>query len=179
MSAVLRVAKNLDIDAIREVHLQAFSGDEKQQVAILATHLLSEKTSPETFALVAEIDGTVVGHIAFSPVTINSKKNWQGYILAPLGVKPPYQKRRIGSQLIENGIARLSKQKINALFVYGDPEYYGKFGFKAETATHYLPPYELLYPFGWQALVLNQEDYSLEHAVKLTCVASLQDPALW
>ena len=175
---LIRVAKNLDIDAIREVHLQAFSDNEKQMVATLAIHLLSEETSPATFALVAETDGAVVGHIAFSPVTINSNKNWQGYILAPLGVKPEYQKRRIGSQLIENGIARLSKQKVNILFVYGDPKYYGKFGFKAETATQYLPPYELLYPFGWQALVLNHEE-SPEQAVKLSCVASLQDPALW
>ncbi len=174
----IRAATNLDCDNIREVHLCAFSGGEAQIVATLASSLLGEETSPETFALVAEIDGTAVGHIAFSPVTVDTNKNLKGYILAPLGVKPEYQKRRIGSKLIEIGIEQLKKKGVNVLFVYGDPKYYGKFGFKAETATNYLPPYELQYPFGWLAIALNEEG-SVEQSVKISCVASLRDPALW
>ena len=44
---------------------------------------------------------------------------------------------------------------VNVVFVYGDPKYYGKFGFSAEVASAYSPPYELQYPFGWQAVALN------------------------
>lgn len=174
----IRAATKLDRDNIRQVHLRAFSGDEAQVVATLASNLLSEETSPETLAWVAEIDGTVVGHIAFSPVTFDTHKTLKGYILAPLGVMPEYQKRSIGSDLITVGIEQLSKQGINVLFVYGDPKYYGKFGFKATTATHYLPPYELQYPFGWLAIAINAER-SAERTVKISCVMSLRDPALW
>ena len=174
----IRMATQLDRGHICEVHLRAFSEREAQVVAPLASNLLSEETSPETFAWVAEIEGAVVGHIAFSPVTFDTNKQLKGYILAPLGVMPECQRRRIGSELIEIGIEQLSKQGINVLFVYGDPKYYGKFGFKAETATQYLPPYELQYPFGWLALAINEESCA-ERPVKISCVASLCDPALW
>ncbi len=174
----IRLATNLDREDIRKVHLRAFSKDERQVVSTVAVNLLGEETSPETISLVTETDGALLGHIAFSPVTIENRKNWEGYILAPLGVLPECQNRRIGSNLIEDGIERLSKMGVNVLFVYGDPKYYGKFGFNADLASKYSPPYELQYPFGWQAIVLNEG--SLETAtVRITCVASLCDPELW
>ena len=174
----IRVATILDRENIREVHLRAFSEDERQVVSTLAVNLLSEETSPEAFSLVAESDGVVVGHVAFSPVTVDNSEKWEGYILAPLGVKPEYQNRRFGSKLIESGMERLSEKGVNVLFVYGDPEYYGKFGFKADAASRYLPPYELQYPFGWQAIALNEVGFE-ESTVKISCVASLCDPELW
>lgn len=174
----IRLATSLDSEDIREVHLCAFSEGEKQKVSTLAANLLSEETNPETISLVAEADGTVVGHIAFSPVTINNNKNWIGYILAPLGVKPEYQKRQIGSKLVERGIEQLSKMGVNVLFVYGDPKYYGRFGFNADQASGYSPPYELQYPFGWQAMILNEGAFT-ESTVKLSCVDSLKDAELW
>ena len=79
---------------------------------------------------------------------------------------------------MENGIEQLANNGANVLLVYGDPKYYGKFGFKPETAAHYLPPYELQYPFGWQAIVLRN-GVPHERAVKISCVAPLRDPELW
>ena len=174
----IRVATNLDRDEVRKIYLCAFPEGEKQIVSTLAVNLLSEETSPKTISLVAEADGAAVGHIAFSPVTDNNNKSWKGYILAPLGVKPEYQKRQIGSKLIESGMERLSKMGINILFVYGDPKYYGKFGFNADLASGYSPPYELQYPFGWQAIILNEGVFT-ESTVKISCVDPLKDPELW
>ena len=174
----IRVATSLDRDDIREIHLCAFPEGEKQDVSTLAVNLLSEETSPQTFSLVAEADGAVVGHIAFSPVTVHNNKGWKGYILAPLGVKPDYQKRQIGSKLIESGMERLSEMGVNVLFVYGDPKYYGRFGFNTDLASGYSPPYELQYPFGWQAIILNEGDFP-ESTVKISCVDPLNDAELW
>jgi putative acetyltransferase len=112
----IREAMNLDREDIREVHLGAFPEGERQIVATLAVNLLSEATSLETIALVAEVGGTVVGHIAFSPVTLENKERWKGYILAPLGVKPEFQKHGIGSGLIESGKKRLSESEVNVLY---------------------------------------------------------------
>ena len=174
----IRVATSLDRDAVRDIHLCAFAEGEKRIVSTLAVNLLSEETSPKTISLLAEADGAVVGHIAFSPVTVDNNMSWKGYILAPLGVKPEYQKRQIGSKLIESGMERLSKMGVNVVFVYGDPKYYGKFGFNPNVASRYSPPYELQYPFGWQAIALNDDAFT-DSAVKISCVAPLSDPELW
>ena len=174
----IREATSLDRDDVRDIHLCAFPEGENQIVSTLAVNLLSEETSPKTISLLAEADGAVVGHIAFSPVTVNNNNSWKGYILAPLGVKPEYQKRDIGSKLIESGMERLAKMGVNVLFVYGDPNYYGKFGFDADTASGYSPPYELQYPFGWQAIILNEGVFT-KSSVKISCIDPLNDPALW
>jgi len=174
----IRIATNLDRDDVHSVHWSAFAEGERGIVSKLAVDLLSEETTPQTISLVAETEGAVVGHVAFSPVTIGSNKNFQGYILAPLGVNPEYQKRRIGSKLIESGMQQLSRMGVGILFVYGDPKYYSRFGFSVDAAERYIPPYELQYPFGWQGIALN-ECSTGKSPVKITCVTSLCDPALW
>lgn len=100
MATCIRVASDLDRDGVRDVHLRAFTDDENRVVAMLAARLLSEETHPETINLVAERDGGIVGHIAFSPVTADAGTSWLGYILAPLGVMPEYQRGGLGSSLI-------------------------------------------------------------------------------
>ncbi|NEV61861.1 N-acetyltransferase [Thiorhodococcus minor] len=174
----IRLARGIDHNDIRDIYLRAFPEGECKLIARLALSLLSEESNPETIGLVAEADGRVVGHVAFSPVTTDGPSHWLGYILAPLAVKPEYQKGGIGSALIRSGIEQLSIRGVDAFFVYGDPEYYGRFGFTAEAAGRFLPPYELQYPFGWQAMVMH-ETVSNGQTVKLSCVASLREPALW
>lgn len=174
----IRIATTQDRDDIQKVYLCAFPENESGIVSRLAVDLLFERTMPQTISLVAETDGALVGHIAFSPVKIDNNENFQGYILAPLGVIPDYQKQRIGSKLTEHGIQQLSVTGVNVVFVYGDPKYYGRFGFSADAAHQYTTPYQLHYPFGWQAIVLKE--CSIENPpVAITCVTSLCDPELW
>ena len=71
----VRIATSLDRDDVRDVHLAAFAGSERQIVSKLAIDLLSEETTPQTISLVAEIKRTVVGHVAFSPVTLGTNEN--------------------------------------------------------------------------------------------------------
>ena len=174
----VRVATNLDRDDIHSVHWSAFTEGERDIVSKLAVNLLSEESTPQTISLVAETEGIVVGHVAFSPVSFDNNEPGQGYILAPLGVKPNYQKCHIGSKLIESGMQQLSKMRVDILFVYGDPKYYGRFGFSVEAAECYIPPYKLQYPFGWQGIVLN-ECITGKSSIKITCATSLCDPTLW
>jgi putative acetyltransferase len=174
----IRIATTLDQDEVRGVHLSAFPEGERGLVSTLAVNLLAEQSVPQTFSLVAESEGAVVGHVCFSPVTIETHANLQGYILAPLAIKPDYQNRHIGSQLIEDGMQRLSAMEVDILFVYGDPAYYSRFGFGADAAARYTPPYPLQYPFGWQGIALNASDTE-GSPVNITCVSSLCDPVLW
>ncbi len=174
----IRIATSLDRDGVRSIYLASFAEDERKLVSKLAINLLAEKTTPKTISLVAETEGAVVGHVAFSPVTMDTDENCQGYILAPLGVQPEYQRRRIGSKLIERGMQQLSAMGMDILFVYGDPSYYSRFGFGADAAARYIPPYVLQYPVGWQGIALN-EITGDKSPVKISCVTSLCDPELW
>jgi len=176
--APIRPATSRDREAVREVHMRAFPEGEGQVVSDVALNLLGEETTPETISLVAEADGAVVGHVAFSPVTVEDRKDWKGYILAPLGIVPEFQRQGLGSRLIEAGMERLKQMGVHVLFVYGDPEYYGRFGFRADPASGFSPPYELQYALGWQAVVLNESD-PFSGPVTISCVASLRDPELW
>lgn len=175
----IRTATDSDRDSIREVHMRAFAKGERDVVAALAVSLLGDQTRPETISLLAEVQGRVVGHVVFSPVTAATRKNWLGYLLAPLGVVPERQKSGVGKRLIEVGMARLAANHVDVLFVYGDPEYYARYGFSADAAVGFLPPYTLQYPFGWQAVVLKNGQGAGEESLQLSCVASLCDPALW
>jgi putative acetyltransferase len=174
----VRITTRQDADEVRGVHLSAFPEGEGKIISKLAVDLLSEETTPPTVSLLADVDGFAVGHVAFSPVAIDSTLGFQAYILAPLAVRPNYQKRCIGSRLVESGMQRLSAMGVGILFVYGDPKYYGRFGFSVETAEGYVPAYPLQYPFGWQAVALRDHGAKRSPA-RIACVASLSDPALW
>jgi len=174
----IRVATSDDRTDVHGVYWSAFGEDERELVAKLAVDLLSEIASAPVFSLIAECEDVVVGHLALSPVTIDNEDDFLGYILAPLGVRPDYQKRRIGSQLVEFGIQHVSRLGADILFVYGDPNYYGKFGFNVEAASRFVPPYKLQYPLGWQGIAFRECTMARPRA-KIACVASLCDPALW
>jgi putative acetyltransferase len=174
----IRIATPQDADEVRGVHRSAFPEGEGGIIAKLAVDLLSLETTPQTVSLVAEVDGVVVGHVAFSPVAIDGTVEFQGYILAPLAVRPDYQQQGIGSRLVESGMQRLTELGVGILFVYGDPKYYHRFGFRVEVAKGYVPACPLRYPLGWQAIVLRDSGVKTAPA-RIACVPSLSDPALW
>ncbi len=174
----IRAATSQDCDSIRRLHLRAFPEPEGEVVAKLACDLLSTAATPSTLSLLAVVDGAVVGHVAFSPVGIAANQDFEGYILAPLGVDPEYQGRGVGSQLVGYGLRKLTARGTNAVFVYGDPAYYGRFGFCTEAAEPFRAPYRLKYPFGWQANLIR--DCVLESVPStIGCVAPLCNPELW
>lgn len=82
-----------------------------------------------TLSLVATHDGEVVGHVAFSPVTINGESgDWYG--LGPVSVWPDRQRTGIGQALIREGLQRLRSMGAGGCVLLGDPAYYARFGFE-------------------------------------------------
>jgi putative acetyltransferase len=118
-----------DVDAIREVVRAAFaagphsSGTEPQIVDDLREDGALE------LSLVAEIDGRVVAHIAFSPASIGgARAGW--FLVGPVAVHPDYQGRGIGRDLIEASLATRRARDARGAVLVGDPEFYGRFGFR-------------------------------------------------
>jgi len=109
--------------------------------AAFAGKTYSDQTEPQmierlrragalTISLVAEEDGRVVGHVAFSPVTLSGgEAGWYG--LGPISVRPDRQKQGIGSALIHEGMERLRALGAQGCVLVGDPGYYNRFGFAA------------------------------------------------
>ncbi|MCG8438811.1 MAG: N-acetyltransferase [Pseudomonadales bacterium] len=83
-----------------------------------------------SLSLVAEMDGELVGHVAFSPVTLSSgASHWYG--LGPVSVLPEWQGKGVGSQLVLAGLDALKAQGAHGCVLLGDPNWYKRFGFVA------------------------------------------------
>jgi putative acetyltransferase len=126
---IIRSERSTDVDAIAAVTVAAFStlaiSNHTEQFIIAALRTAKALT----VSLVAESDGRVVGHVAFSPVTISDgTPNWYG--LGPVSVLPEYQRQGIGKALIREGLSRLKDMNAHGCCLVGHPEYYKKFGFK-------------------------------------------------
>ncbi|MEM1318409.1 MAG: N-acetyltransferase [Pseudomonadota bacterium] len=97
-----------------------------------------------TLSLIAEDGGTIVGHAAFSPVTIGSTQGgWYG--LGPISVAPDRQRGGIGSALIEAGLARLRDMGAAGCALVGNPDYYHRFGFRSGSVSYRETPIQYVH----------------------------------
>jgi putative acetyltransferase len=126
---IIRKETPSDIEAITHVTIAAFKtlpiNNHTEQFIIKALRAAGALT----VSLVAEVDGRVVGHVAFSPVIMSDgTKDWYG--LGPVSVVPEYQKQGIGKSLINEGLTLLKELGGQGCVLVGDPNYYKRFGFK-------------------------------------------------
>ncbi len=126
---IIRKETVADIDKITEVTIAAFRtlpiSNHTEQFIINALRAADALT----ISLVAEIDGRIVGHIAFSPVTISDNSiGWYG--LGPVSVLPDYHKQGIGKSLVNEGLSLLKELGGQGCALVGDPKFYQRFGFR-------------------------------------------------
>lgn len=136
LEVVVREETPQDWEAITAVTMSAFEtleiSDHTEQFIISALR----RAEGLTVSLVAEIDGAVVGHIAFSPVSISDgTPDWYG--LGPVSVSPQYQRQGIGKALVREGLARLEAMDARGCCVVGHPAYYPRFGFHRMAGLHF------------------------------------------
>jgi putative acetyltransferase len=174
----IRLAQEIDLDSVLKVIKTAFSDEENKVIMNLVQELHQETISPSIKSLVAEVENQIIGYVSYSPIFLKSDSSISGYILAPLAVSPEHQKQGLGSNLIKSGIDMLTKDGVGVLMVYGDPNYYGKFGFKEEIGHSFVPPHQLQYPFGWTGMMLNETVMPNEQ-IQFKCVSALSKPELW
>ena len=125
---VIRSETDADVSAITEVTVAAFKtleiSNHTEQFIIAALR----DAKALSVSLVAELVGRVIGHIAFSPVSISDgTRDWYG--LGPVSVLPEHQRKGIGKALIKEGLSRLKDMNAQGCCLVGHPDYYKKFGF--------------------------------------------------
>lgn len=125
---IIRSEQPSDVEAIAEVTKAAF---EDHPFSHQTEHFIIQDLRADdalTISLVGEVDGRVVGHIAFSSVTISDgTTDWHG--LGPISVLPEYQGRRIGTSLVNSGLSLLKSLSSNGSVLVGSPTYFNRFGF--------------------------------------------------
>ncbi len=121
----IREERREDTHAIRLVHEQAFAGPTEANLV----HML-RMGNKAPVSLVAADGEKVVGHILFSPITIDPPvPSIRGIGLAPIAVVPGYQEQGIGGRLVQEGLRACHRQRYDVVVVLGDPHYYSRFGF--------------------------------------------------
>ncbi|RUL98736.1 GNAT family N-acetyltransferase [Rhizobium chutanense] len=126
-----------DIDAIHDLTSTAFKpmpysdGTEAEIIRRLRA------AGDLTISLVAEQDGEVLGHVAFSPVTIDGAQDgWFG--LGPISVKPERQRQGVGKALIARGLELLRETGASGCVLIGNPDIYSRVGFSSDGQLKYL-----------------------------------------
>ncbi|MCV9965187.1 N-acetyltransferase [Pararhizobium sp. BT-229] len=145
---IVRTENAADVVAIHDITLEAFKdhpysdGTEHLIVGRL------REAGALSLSLVAEVEGEVVGHIAFSPVELSDgSEQWFG--LGPVSVRPAFQGQGIGSALIRKGLDILRDRAAAGCVVVGDPALYRQFGFENDARMTYAdcaPQYFLAQP---------------------------------
>ncbi|WP_309734724.1 N-acetyltransferase [Chamaesiphon sp. OTE_75_metabat_556] len=121
VTAIAAVTEAAFLNAPHTSHTEQFIANALRKAGMLSV------------SLVAEDHGAIVGHVAISPITISDgSSGW--YILGPISVTPDRQGLGIGSQLVKQALTELSKLAASGCVLVGNPNYYGRFGFKPEPA---------------------------------------------
>ncbi len=123
---MIRNEQPQDAEAIREIHVRAF--DQPVEAELVET---LRRNCDDLLSLVAIVENQVVGHILFSPATIEgADETLQGMGLAPMAVLPEFQRQGIGSELVRAGLKILERKQCPFVIVLGHAVYYPRFGFE-------------------------------------------------
>ena len=148
----IRYEKPEDIPLIYSVHEKTFKRDAE---ARLADRL--RRACTDHISLVAEDNGTIVGHVMFTPVLIKNEKQVRGMGLAPMAVLPSYQRRGIGTLLVNSGLQMLQKKGCPFVIVLGHPDYYPRFGFQPASRFNVRSQWEGVPDEAFMILVLDDK----------------------
>jgi len=129
-NCLIRTEQDEDRTAISRLHEAAFGRHFEARLV----ETLRRKARPY-LGLVAIAHDELIGHLLFTPVRCAMQPEARLLGLAPMAVKPEFQKQGIGTRLIKGGLSAARDTGARAVVVLGDPAYYGRFGF-TPAATH-------------------------------------------
>lgn len=150
---IVRDARQEDHAEILAITRVAFP--EEDLVPLMSALLLHETVRTR----VAQNDGSIFGFICWSSCTVGDATETVA-LLGPLAVRPKMQRQGIGSELVKDGLAELAQKGVSCSVVLGDPAYYGRFGYAAETKIQAPYPLPEEWRTAWQGLKLKGPEQS-------------------
>ncbi|MCU6768392.1 N-acetyltransferase [Barnesiella propionica] len=175
----IRETTSEDFDDIMDVERQAFGSENE---ATLVSRLLADKSAEPIVSLLAFHKGQAIGHIFFTRVYFNDgKEQPMMHILAPVAVKPEYQRQGLGGMLIRTGIRLLQEMGSNLVFVLGHKEYYPRYGFLPRAAClGYPAPYPISdqYADFWMVRPVSEKGFDIGRG-QIRCSDVLNRPEYW
>jgi len=175
----IRETKIEDFNDIMEVETEAFGYDKE---AKLVAELLTDKSAEPTISMLAFYNDEAVGHILFTRAYFEGQQEQPMiHILAPLAVKPKFQRQGIGGMLIRAGIQNLQAKGSSLVFVLGHKEYYPKYGFIPDAMRlGYSAPYPILEEYAdcWMVQAITPEGFGVGKG-KIKCSDILNKPEHW
>lgn len=175
----IRETNTDDFEKMMAIEKQAFGYDKEAE---LVAKLLADKTAEPMVSLLAFCKEEAIGHILFTRAYFeNQGVQPMMHILAPLAVKPEYQRQGIGGMLIKAGIEKLREKGSNLVFVLGHKEYYPKYGFIPHAAKlGYHAPYPILEEYSdyWMVQTISPKGFEIGKG-KIQCSDELNKPEHW
>lgn len=124
VEGTIRAETPEDREAIRDLLADAFG---RTTEATIVERLRTDHADAFGPALVAELDGQVVGYVCCSLMHLDEEPDLRLLALGPIGVLPARQAMGIGSALI----TRIQELVSDPIALLGDPGWYGRFGFRS------------------------------------------------
>ncbi|MNM99604.1 hypothetical protein D3C81_1121690 [compost metagenome] len=126
---IIRTETEKDFEEVYQLNYLAF--DNREDESKLIDRIRSSEEFIPELSIVAEQDDEIVGHILLSKASVEDHDTYHPVIvLAPIAVKPNYQKQGIGAKLINEGISRCRALGYNIILLIGHPTYYPRLGFQ-------------------------------------------------
>ncbi|WP_406611327.1 GNAT family N-acetyltransferase [Agarivorans sp. JK6] len=159
-----------------QVFADSEGAEEGQLIKALVAEMIETTPEQDLIGFVASTNEELVGCIFFSRMLLASDN--VAFILSPVAIATKQQGQGVGQKLINYGVEQLRKLDVDLLITYGDPNFYGKVGFKQITEKQIKAPCKLSHPEGWLAQSLsNQEIPNIKGASQ--CVAALNKQKYW
>ena len=159
-----------------DVFFQSEGKQEGLTLQELTLQLTDQIQDPSILGIKAHSNSEILGSLFLTQLQF--QEGIQAYLLAPVGVHPNHQGKKIGTQLIEHAIQYLKSQDTPFLLTYGDPKYYSRFGFQGVSEQVLPPPFPLSQPEGWmyRGIKLNRIPVITGKAL---CVEPFNQRNLW
>ncbi|MGC6483463.1 MAG: GNAT family N-acetyltransferase [Synechococcus sp.] len=121
-------------------------------------------------------DDTILGHLGLSSISYHDDQQ-VSLFLAPLAVDPTQRGQELGSDLVKHAISHAMGSHQPRILVYGDPSFYGRFGFDRQPAITFKLLFPLTQPIDWQGIIAQGKEP--QHPIAVQCHPALMHAQIW
>jgi putative acetyltransferase len=175
-TGILELKQEL-IDLFTATFTASEGPDEGALIGGLVRDLLAATPGDDIRVFCAELEGKVVGAVIFTRLTYAADPH-SVFLLSPMAVAVERQRQGIGQALLRHALQALRCEGIQIALTYGDPNFYGRVGFRPVPEDQARAPLPLSMPHGWIGLSLTADPMPSLHGPS-TCVPALNRSDVW